>query len=131
MDPADPAKQDALTRLQADQHALTQQLEALRARLEEQNRQWPGQEAHPPEAPEAIRARMKAEAATTPADLQHMLGRDTYPTWIHAAYADLAGRLARVEDLLEELDASMSLLHTKMETIIGQLVADERQDRAE
>jgi hypothetical protein len=88
MDPADPAKRGALTRLQA-------------------------------------------EAATTPADLQHMLGRDTYPTWIHAAYADLAGRLARVEDLLEELGASMSLLHTKMETIIGQLAAYERQDRAD
>jgi hypothetical protein len=36
-----------------------------------------------------------------------------------------------VEALNEELGASMSLLHSKMEMIIGQLAAYERQDRAE
>ena len=32
--------------------------------------------------------------------------------------------------MLEDLGASMGLLHTKMETIIGQLAAQERQERA-
>ena len=68
---------------------------------------------------------------TTMAQARRMTERETHPTWFHAAYADLAGRLARVEDILEELSASMSLLHTKMETIIGQLAAYERQDRAD
>jgi len=68
---------------------------------------------------------------TTIAQARRMTERETHPTWFHAAYADLAGRLARVEDLLEELGASLSLLHTKMEMIIGQLAAAERQDRAE
>jgi hypothetical protein len=44
------------------------------------------------------------------------------------ASADLAGRLARVEEILEELGASMGLLHTKMETIIAQLAAQERPE---
>jgi phage shock protein A len=68
-----------------------------------------------------------AHYETTIAQARRMTERETHPSWFHAAYADLAGRLARVEDLLEELDASMSLLHTKMETIIGQLVAAERR----
>lgn len=68
-----------------------------------------------------------AHYETTIAQARRMTERETHPSWFHAAYADLAGRLARVEDLLEELGASMSLLHTKMETIIGQLVAAERR----
>jgi hypothetical protein len=68
---------------------------------------------------------------TTIAQVRRMVERERHPTWIQAAYADLAGRLARVEDLLEELGASMSLLHSKMETIIGQLAVYERQDRSE
>jgi hypothetical protein len=68
---------------------------------------------------------------TTITQVRRMAQKDVHPTWMHAAYADLAQRLARVEDLLEDLGASMSLLHTKMETIIGQLAIDERQDRAE
>jgi len=79
----------------------------------------------------AIQAHLKAEWGTTPADLQRMLGRAAYPSWIHAAYADLAGRLERVEAIVNELGDSMSLLHTKMETIIGQLAAGESQDRAD
>src|SRR5712692_5939898 len=96
--------------------------------LDEQNRQGQGQEAArargeeapPPEAPETLRVRLRAEAATTPADLQNMLGRDTYPSCIHASYAELAGRLARVEDFLEDLGVSTSLPNTEMEMIIGQ-----------
>ena len=55
-----------------------------------------------------------------------MAERETHPTWFQAAYADLAGRLACVEDRLEHLEDSLSLLHSKMETIIGQLAAAER-----
>lgn len=68
---------------------------------------------------------------TTVAQAQRMTERQTHPTWMHAAYADLAQRLARVEGRLEELGDSMSLLHTKMEMIIGQLAIHERLDRGE
>ncbi len=69
--------------------------------------------------------------ACTPADLERWIGRDSYPTWFHAAYADLAQRLTRVDERLDDLETSMSLLHTKMEMIIGQLAAVERQERQE
>ncbi|HEY5867945.1 MAG TPA: hypothetical protein VI542_20700 [Candidatus Tectomicrobia bacterium] len=36
---------------------------------------------------EAEIARRREEARTTPDDLKHMLGRQSYPTWMHAAYA--------------------------------------------
>src|SRR2546426_2486636 len=44
---------------------------------------------------------------------------------MHAADADVASRQGRLEARIEDLDASVSLLHTKMETIIGQLAARE------
>ena len=65
---------------------------------------------------------------STIADVQRWISRDSHPTWIHAAYADLATRLARVEDMLEQLGDSMSLLHSKMEMIIGQLAVHEHQE---
>ena len=68
---------------------------------------------------------------TTVAQVRRWAQLETHPHWLWAAYADLAQRLTRVETFLEELEASMSLLHTKMETMIGQLAASERQDRAE
>jgi hypothetical protein len=78
---------------------------------------------------EALNARLQREDwETTVAQVRRMVDRPTHPTWVHAAYADLAGRLARVEDRLEALEDSLGLLHTKVETIIGQLLADERQD---
>src|SRR6266508_66474 len=63
---------------------------------------------------------------TTIAQVRRMAQQDVHPTWMHAAYADLAGRLARVEDRLEHLEDSLSLFHSKMEMIIGQLAAAER-----
>ncbi len=63
---------------------------------------------------------------TTVAQVRRWAQVETHPTWFQAAYADLAQRLARVEDLLADLEGSMSLLHTKMEMIIGQLAAAER-----
>jgi hypothetical protein len=68
---------------------------------------------------------------TTVTRVRRMAERQTHPTWMHAAYADLAQRIARVDERLDELEASMSLLHTKMEMLIGQLAAQESQSRAE
>ena len=81
------------------------------AGMEERRRQWQTQdaphaqeqEARPADTPEAIRARLDAEMRTTIADVQRWVGRTSHPTWIHAAYADLATRLARVEDGLEQV----------------------------
>jgi len=67
-----------------------------------------------------------AKIETSIAQVRRMAERETHPTWFQAAYADLAGRLARVEDRLEHLEDSLSLLHSKMEMIIGQLAAAER-----
>jgi hypothetical protein len=110
-----------------ERSAATHQLTTPGARLEATHHQ--AQEAQTPADPEAIRARIKAETQTTPADLQHMLGRDRYPTWVHAAYADLAGRMARLEAMLQELEASMSLLHAKMEMLIMQRAMEDRAAR--
>jgi hypothetical protein len=113
---------DQIMAPQRDMHAS---LEATLARLEERNRQWQAPEASPPQTPP--RPWDPKDFDTTIAQVRRMAQKDVHPTWMHAAYADLAGRLARVEALLEALEASMSLLHTKMETIIGQLAASERQ----
>jgi hypothetical protein len=125
----------------SDHDTTMAQLEATLARLEAQ--------AHQPLAPEApplgerldtLQARNTetlkrldalaldpAKMETSLAQVRRMAQKDVHPTWMHAAYADLTQRLARVEALLEDLGDSMSLLHTKMETIIGQLAASERQ----
>jgi hypothetical protein len=97
MQPAAPDNRKEPTSPPPDLRTLSQQLEARLARREAAQRPWQEQEAAQQEAhveatqrqaqeaqtppdPEAIRARIKAEAQTTPADLQHMLGRDRYPT---------------------------------------------------
>ena len=117
MDPHSHNAQIAdLKHMIADQHELNAQLDQMQAPHAEQD------------APHLLDP---AHYETTIAQARRMTERETHPSWFHAAYADLASRLARVEDLLEELGASMSLLHTKMETIIGQLAAAERQDHAE
>jgi hypothetical protein len=127
----------------------------LRAQIEALSAKYSSMAEHPlaPHDDEARRARHQEQMAeldrikaslqqtqaaldpeklnTTMAQVRRMAEKDLHPTWMHAAYADLAQRLARVEETLEELGASMSLLHTKMETIIGQLAAYEHQDRAE
>jgi len=111
------------------------QLEATLARLEERTHQWQAQDAARAQTPEApapqtppLRSWDPKDFDTTITQGRRLAQKDVHPTWMHAAYADLAGRLVRVETFLEELEASMSLLHTKMETIIGQLAASERQD---
>jgi hypothetical protein len=118
----------------SDHDPTLAQLEATLARIEERTRQWQAQDAARAQTPEApapqtspLRPWDPKDFDTTIAQVRRMAQKDVHPTWFQAAYADLAGRLARVEDLLEDLGASMSLLHTKMETIIGQLAAAERQ----
>ena len=91
-------------------------LDRINARLD---RLQTRQETQPPLEPQHFE--------TTIAQVRRMVEREKHPTWMHAAYADLAGRLSRVEDRLEDLESSLSLLHTKMETIIGQLAVYERQ----
>ena len=59
---------------------------------------------------------------TTIAQVRRMVEREKHPTWVQAAYADLASRLARVEDRLDEMADSLRM-------ILGQLAALERQDR--
>jgi hypothetical protein len=108
--------------MQGQVDALLEKAEQRRARPEERP---PVAQGPPP------RPLDPKDFDTTIAQVRRMAQKDVHPTWMHAAYADLAQRLARVEDLLEVLDASMSLLHTKMETLIGQLAVSERQDRAE
>jgi hypothetical protein len=100
-----------LDRIMAHQREVGERLDQLQAQQAERP-------APPPLDP--------AHYETTIAQVRRMAERETHPSWFQAAYADLAGRLARVEDHLQELEASMSLLHTKMETIIGQLAASER-----
>jgi DNA repair exonuclease SbcCD ATPase subunit len=119
MDHADPQQPDTRTPLLEQAEANLRRVNAQLDRMDERHRQW--------EAQAAARAQRQPDQ-TTLADLQHWLGRDQYPTWIHAAYADLASRLARVDERLETLEASMGLLHTKMEMIIGQLAAQERRE---
>jgi hypothetical protein len=137
MDPADRMSTEALQQHLEALDAHYQETMAHTAALAHQVQQQAtstGQDASggSPRSPktEAEIARMREEARTTPDDLKHMLGRQSYPTWMHAAYADVANRLARVEASIEDLGASMSLLHTKMETIIGQLAAQERPESA-
>jgi hypothetical protein len=63
-----------------------------------------------------------ARLKTTVAQVRRWAEEETHPTWIWAAYADLAQRLARVEDRLDEMADSLRM-------ILGQLAALERQDR--
>lgn len=106
-----------------------------------QQRRWQAQEearqrqeetpadGSPPDGPVAQGPASTIPLPTPPepvlADLSSRLGRETYPTWMHAADADVASRQGRLEARIEDLDASVSLLPTKMETIIGQLAARE------
>jgi chromosome segregation ATPase len=65
-----------------------------------------------------------ARLTTTVAQVRRWAEEETHPNWIWAAYADLAQRLARVEDRLDEMADSLRM-------ILGQLAALERQDRTE
>ena len=47
---------------------------------------------------------------------------------MHAAYADLAGRMDRLESGMQDLEASLSLLHSKIEMLIGRQALGEHQN---
>jgi hypothetical protein len=72
-----------------------------------------------------------AKLKTTVAQVRRWAEEETHPNWFWAAYADLAQRLTRVETFLEELEASMSLLHAKMEMLIMQRAMEDREARAD
>jgi hypothetical protein len=59
---------------------------------------------------------------TTVAQVRRWAEEETHSNWFLAAYADLAQRLTRVEDRLDEIADSLRM-------ILGQLAALERQDR--
>ena len=63
-----------------------------------------------------------AKLKTTVAQVRRWAQEETHPNWVWAAYADLAQRLTRVEDRLDEMADSLRM-------ILGQLAALERQDR--
>ena len=113
----DPHKHDErmadLARMRVHADALLEKVEQLRARPEEPP---PVAQGPPP------RPLDPKDFDTTIAQVRRMAEKDLHPTWMHAAYADLAGRLARVEDRLDEMADSLRM-------ILGQLAALERQDR--
>jgi hypothetical protein len=57
-----------------------------------------------------------------------MTEKETHATWFHAAYVVLERDLAQVQARLDELEATMSLLHTKMDILMGHMMAAEMQD---
>src|SRR5215831_655008 len=63
-----------------------------------------------------------AQLKTTVAQVRRWAEEETHPNWFWAAYADLAQRLTRVEERLDEMADSLRM-------ILGQLAALERQDR--
>jgi hypothetical protein len=63
-----------------------------------------------------------ARLKTTVAQVRRWAAAETHANWFLAAYADLAQRLTRVEDRLDEMADSLRM-------ILGQLAALERQDR--
>jgi hypothetical protein len=65
-----------------------------------------------------------ARLTTTVAQVRRWAEVETHPNWVWAAYADVAQRLTRVEDRLDEMTDSRRM-------ILGQLAALERQERTE
>ena len=106
MDPSDPLSQTS--------DSLARQQELL-AR----------QQALPPPPPLD-----PAQWRTTVAEARQMAVQDVHRTWFHAAYADVAQRLTKVDERLDELEAAMSLLHGKLETLIMRLAIDEENPEA-
>src|SRR5262245_46697291 len=62
---------------------------------------------------------------TTVAEARQMAEQDVHRSWVHAAYADVARRLTKMDERLDDLEATLSLLHAKMETLIMRLAMDE------
>jgi hypothetical protein len=67
---------------------------------------------------------------TTVAEVQRWANGATHPSWIHAAYADLRQSLTKMDVRLDEMEATLSLLHAKMETLIMRLEVDEEDPEA-
>jgi chromosome segregation ATPase len=127
--PMDTHKHEALSRLEQ----FKAQVDALTAKYE-QTAVDPLAAAHEHQAQMAeldrINASLKqtqaaldpARLKTTVAQVRRWAEEETHPNWIWAAYADLAQRLTRVEDRLDDMADSLRM-------ILGQLAALERQDR--
>src|SRR5262245_19465380 len=94
------------TRLEAQR----QELAEMNARQEERLAAQAARPVPPPLDP--------AQWTTTVAEVQRWANGATYPSWIHAAYADLVQRLTKMDERLDDLEATMSLLHGKLEMLI-------------
>ena len=125
--PAPPAERLAtLDRRLAEAEAHHTSLEAQRQELAEMNARQEERlaaQAARPTAPVDPRAWM-----TTVAEVQRWANGATHPSWIHAAYADLRQHLTKMDARLDEMEASLSLLHAKMETLIMRLAMDEEEE---
>lgn len=120
-------------------HASLAELTARMDAVQEQSRQraaeaaWREEQRKRQEAQTAGTGRTSPVAPiesyrTTVDDLKDMLGRDSYPTWFQAAYADLAGRMIRIEAQLDDQATTLSLLHGKVEDILGYLIGRDGGD---
>jgi hypothetical protein len=130
MDAMDPHENEAQARLER----LKAQLDALTAKYEQSAAD--SLAAHEQQAQLAELACAQAllqqtQAALDPARLTTTVAQvrrwaevETHPNWVWAAYADVAQRLTRVEDRLDEMTDSRRM-------ILGQLAALERQERTE
>jgi hypothetical protein len=103
-----------LDRMLEHQREVGEQLEQLTTRLDARPAATPQAASPLPLDPQHYE--------TTIAQARRMAERETHPTWFQTAYADLAQRMARVEDRLDEMADSLRM-------ILGQLAAIERQDR--
>jgi hypothetical protein len=117
MDPSDP-----LTQLR---DSLARQQELLARQVAHQQELLARQVALPPPPPLD-----PAQWTTTVAEARQIAEQDVHRSWVQAAYADVAQRLAKMDERLDALEATLSLLHAKMETLIMRLAIDEEDPEA-
>jgi heme oxygenase len=102
-------------------------LDALKAKLDA------GRAAYDPDAEarrhaehmarlDRMREDLHRNLDTTLPQVRQWMDKETFPTWMHAAYADVAQRLERVEHSLGDMAESLRM-------ILGQLAALERPER--
>src|SRR5262245_44037483 len=91
----------ALDRMLAEAEARHARLEAQR-----QEERLAAQTAQPVSPPVDPRVWI-----TTVAEARQMVEQDLHRSWFHAAYADVAQRLTKMDERLDDLEATLSLLH--------------------
>ena len=123
---------------------LQEQTQTLRQREEEMRTARPAPQPGEPEQTAEHRETMAQYAAmnarfdalersmgATVESVRRMTTQTTFPTWFHAAYVDLAQRVARVESMCEEMGDSLVLIHTRLAEIAMLLAFKDDQGREE